>query len=660
MKKKSMGLMMLMCCCCMAMAQTSRWSLVPDGGIRWKVDNGNAHTDQIEMSGKKISAIITYGTDKTGGLVLKKKLVFPMLRTIPNNTHASLTTSFDGSESAPVTVDGVPMKEIPVAFYLKGHIRIHSRSNTPLWVTDILFPTIDKAAFIQERQIINTSGKACTVKIDSTVKEIRTAKEKGVDGVYVITAVNSLHGVYIIPPGGALKWDIVYAAEKGIPSSYTYSADYELARRNAFVEELMQNLVLETPDDTINRGFAFAKIRAVESIYDTKAGLMHGPGGGAYYAAIWANDQAEYANPFFPFTGSLDANESAANSFRLFARYINPDYTPIPSSIIAEGDGYWNGAGDRGDQAMIAYGASRFALAGGDTAAAQRLFPLITWCLQYLERKQLDNGIIASDADELEGRFPAGKANLSTNVLAYGAYESAAALAASLGIKDSVAVYRSRAAALAVAIERYFGQRVQGYNTYRYYDGNTVLRSWICLPLTMGLFQRKEATIKALLSPYLWSENGVLTAAGDHTFWDRSTLYAFRGLFFAGATDTALQYFAWYARKRLLGEHVPYAVEAWPEGDQRHLSAESALYCRVVTEGLFGIVPTGLRAFSMCPRLPAAWKHMSLKHIRAFGADMNITVERLANNYKVTVTDKQQKILSTNWNGRDAITVQLH
>ena len=28
---------------------------------------------------------------------------------------------------------------------------------------------------------------------------------------------------------------------------------------------------------------------------------MHGPGGESYYAAIWANDQAEYINPFFPY-----------------------------------------------------------------------------------------------------------------------------------------------------------------------------------------------------------------------------------------------------------------------------------------------------------------------------------------------------------------------
>jgi hypothetical protein len=44
---------------------------------------------------------------------------------------------------------------------------------------------------------------------------------------------------------------------------------------------------------------------------------------------------------------------SAMNAFRLFARYMNPDYKPIPSSIIDQGDGEWHGAKDRGDMAMI-------------------------------------------------------------------------------------------------------------------------------------------------------------------------------------------------------------------------------------------------------------------------------------------------------------------
>lgn len=644
---------------CYATAQEARWELAADGGIRWTVKDSRPHTDHIEMSGKQLSAIITYGTNEQRELLLKKQLVFPMLRTIPNNTHASLKVDFTGSELPPVTVDGVLLRSIPVGFYLKGMLRIHSRSNTAVGVTDLLFPSVDKAGFIQLRELVNNGSRVCHVQVDSLVKEQHTEADKGVYGEYAIRSEVTGYGSFDLQPGEKHSVAIIYSARKMSMPAYHFSPGYELGRREAFVQELMRNLVLETPDDTINRGFDFAKLRATESIYDTKAGLMHGPGGGAYYAAIWANDQAEYANPFFPFLGNLNGNESAANSFRLFATYMNPAFKPIPSSIIAEGDGYWNGAGDRGDQAMIAYGAARFALASGDTAMAQQLYPLINWCLQYLELHKRADGIITSDADELEGRFPAGKANLSTNALAYGAYQGAAYLAKALGYRDTAALYNKRATQLGRDMELFFGRRVQGFDTYRYYEENTVLRSWICLPLVMGLNQRRDATMKALLSPYLWTRNGILTAAGDHTFWDRSTLYAFRGLFFAGATDTTLKYLAYYTRQRLLGEHVPYPVEAWPEGDQRHLSGESALYCRVITEGLFGIVPTGLRSFDMCPRLPAAWNQMALRHIRAFGADMDITVKRLGGQWKVTVTNKGKTVLAKNWDGISLIPVLL-
>ncbi|WP_315823951.1 hypothetical protein [Paraflavitalea speifideaquila] len=82
---------------------------------------------------------------------------------------------------------------------------------------------------------------------------------------------------------------------------------------------------------------------------------------------------------------------------------------------------------------MIAYGAAFFALTGGDTAVASSLWPLIDWCNAYLLRKKSPEGVIASESDELEGRFPAGKINLSTNVLAYASFRYGAKLATILG-----------------------------------------------------------------------------------------------------------------------------------------------------------------------------------------------------------------------------------
>jgi len=117
----------------------------------------------------------------------------------------------------------------------------------------------------------------------------------------------------------------------------------------------------------------------------------------------------------------------------------------------------------------------------------------------------------------------------------------------------------------------------------------------------VGLLDRKDGTVAALFSQRLWTADGLATRAGDKTFWDRSTLYALRGVFAAGEKEKALSFLHYYSNRRLLGEHVPYPVEAYPEGGQRHLSSESALYCRIYTEGLFGIRPTGLHAFNITP-----------------------------------------------------------
>ena len=434
----------------------------------------------------------------------------------------------------------------------------------------------------------------------------------------------------------------------------------ELQARKDLIAGFWDNLILETPDPVVNTMFAFAKIRGAESIYDTKGGFMHGPGGESYYAAIWANDQAEYINPFFPYMGYKVGNGSALNSFKHFARFMNPEYKKIPSSIIAEGIDVWGGAGDRGDAAMVAYGASRYALARGDKAEAEELWPLIEWCLEYCRRNLNEQGVVASDSDELEGRFPAGKANLCTSSLYYDAFCSAVYLGKDLQKPFSVlADYGKQAKDLRKNMEDYFGAKVEGFDTYQYYEGNDILRSWICIPLTVGIFDRKEGTINALFSPRLWTENGLLTQAGSETFWDRSTLYALRGVYACGATEKATEYLKFYSNRRLLGDHVPYAIEAWPEGSQRHLSAESGLYCRIVTEGMFGIRPTGLKSFTFTPRLPAEWDKMSLRKIKAFNATFDIEVIRENGKPVVTVKSEGKTLLHKAIKEGEVISVKL-
>ncbi len=636
-----------------------RWQLKGDG-IEWQVND--SHEDHLEFSGEQVSGIIYYGSDSAGNLSLNRKIVWPMLRTIPNDTHASLIHEFplDISPSIEVNNHLVSHEQLTkVAF--DGTLTLTSAISPNVSIIRTLAPSTTKPVIVERIRFINHGKK--TVEINTSALNYRyiTPKDKGVYGSYAIEAKSVSHGKFILEKGQSRAIYVNYFATKQ-GQAKDFDAEQEIAQRQQYVSELNNALQLQTPDPVLNQMFAFAKLRAAESIFRTKGGLMHGPGGGRYYAAIWANDQAEYINPFFPFLGNANGNESAINSYRHFARFINDEFAAIPSSIIAEGDDIWNGAGDRGDCAMIAYGASRFALAYADKQQAENLQPLIDWCLTFSFKKLSPQGVIASDSDELEGRFPAGNYNLSTNMLTYGALVSSSYLSRSLGQIDKATRYEKQAKTLLTNIENYFGANVQGFDTYRYFDGNKKLRAWISLPLTMGVFTRKQGTLAALLSPLLWNENGIYSEAGNETFWDRATLYAFRGIFAAQETDTAMRYFKYYSRKRLLGEHVPYAVEAWPEGNQRHLSAESALYARVVTEGIFGIEPTGFHSFKLAPYLPSAWNKMCLNNIRAFADDIDICVLRNTerkDELTITIAQPNKHIQTIKWHGDAPINIKL-
>ncbi|CAN5355537.1 hypothetical protein BH11ARM2_BH11ARM2_12770 [soil metagenome] len=105
------------------------------------------------------------------------------------------------------------------------------------------------------------------------------------------------------------------ARPSGEPLSLPDSPGEEEETRVEFVKILDGVLDLRTPSPVLNRMFRFAKVRAAESLFRTKGGLVHSPGGGSYYAAIWANDQAEYANPLFGYLGLPAANEAAETSF---------------------------------------------------------------------------------------------------------------------------------------------------------------------------------------------------------------------------------------------------------------------------------------------------------------------------------------------------------
>lgn len=620
-----------------ATAPATRWILGEGWTTVWPVssDRRLPHGDFIEQGGLRCGQVVQYRVDEQRHLRVKRGVVWPGLRVIPNDTTGSLIRHY-GSEAEPaISVDGTALAPFVVErVLLDGTLTIQGRVGADLMLIRTTFPSPERRCAIDRWTLRNTG--ATTRKLAVAPLSLRAA----VPGPY---GTNRCEVIAVVPPptvlapGEQLSFTVLFRAWVDGESADQVDAVADEAGRRAQVAALQRSLRLETPVPEFDGAFAFCKLRVAEAINATRGGMMLAPGGLTYYAAVWCNDNVEYAGPFFPFLGDSHGNQASLDTYRLYRPYMKPDYQKIPSSIIAEGVDTWSGAGDRGDAAMYAYGCSRFCLARGDRAIAEELWPAIVWCLEYGRRKITSDGVIASDTDELEGRLPTGKANLSTSSLHYGGLRSAADLGRALGHKHQARQFDRQADALAKAIESYFGATVEGFATYRYYDTNTVLRSWICLPLCMGLTDRREGTIAALFSPRLWTPDGLATRAGENTYWDRSTLYGFRGVLQGGEAVTSVRYLKDYTLRRLLGEHVPYPVEVGPEGGQQHLSSESALYCRIFTEGFFGIQPTGLDRFRCTPRLPDGWPRMALRSIRAFDRSWDLVVERKDTRIRITV-----------------------
>lgn len=398
-----------------------RWILSNRRGIEWNVNDNIPHYDHIEMSGEQVSYVLRWGINENGSLYTERSLIFPMFRTIPNNTHASLMHRLATDIPSLLSVNGFSLQNERVekiringAVHVKssfsigkpnigGAVKVEPKRTIEMYRT--FFPSTDKPLVGEKYVLRNISDREIEVYIPRFSQILLTLPEKGTDGSYTINASLNGEGTFKLAPFSKRTFYIQFEAYKDSGKSLNIDIEEELTARMSFISDSIDCNLVQTPDEIINRQFRFAKIRGAESIFRTKGGLMHSPGGESYYAAIWANDQAEYINPLFPFLGYEKGNESALNSFRHFARFMNPEFKPIPSSIIAEGIDIWNGAGDRGDAAMIAYGATRYALARGNMQEAEQLWPLIEWCLEYCKRKLNNYGVVESDTDELEGRF---------------------------------------------------------------------------------------------------------------------------------------------------------------------------------------------------------------------------------------------------------------
>lgn len=625
------------------LAQPRKRTLMLDKTVRWNTgEEENACSDHVELSGFFTSAILSYGKDQNGHLRLMRHVVVPSLRKKPNQTSSSLSCNFNRS-SVKMFADGKELTEFPTYTEIRGLLRIVSSTESGLTVQRELFPAVHSVGLIEQVTVINNSNKSIKFTASPMPESFKLPKFRCVGSAIIAfsgsTAIdlftqgsNTVPSSQEMKPGDEIRYTCVYSASQS-KAPISFSVKEATKERETFTNEMFNSLKLESPNEILNAQFSHCVLRGSESIFETKNGLMHAPGGGNFYAALWTNDQCEYANPFFPYSGYQAGIEQSINCYSLYEAYMDRSSKPmiekraLVTSIIAEGDGFWNGAKDRGDGEMYAYGLSRFLLGMGDIELMKRFYPNLQWCLDFALSRKTEDGVISSNSDELENRFPSGSANLFTSCVTYDAFENCALIAEILGHKEEADTWRKEKSMLKIAIEKFFGRKVEGFDTYRYYDGNEDLRAWICMPLSVEIFDRAKETVRALYSPKLFKNGMLKTTSTNETTWDRSLLFSLRGTLLAGMAKEGTDALLHYCQNRLLGTHAPYPFEAYPEGNRAHLAAESILFARVVTEGLFGLRPVGLKRLRIAPQLSGSLPWIALKGLCLFGLNFDLKID---------------------------------
>lgn len=257
-----------------------RWRL-QDQGIEWNVtQNGiDPHEDHLEMSGKRVSVIFRYGVNQDGKLILSRKVIWPTLRTIPNDTHGSLIHDFELESMPSICINGNPsVNERPVGFQFSGLLNIRSKEDNGVMIERTLFPSTSSKSVFEKFVITNTSDEAVSIKISPSMSMSRKSV-KGVAGIYLIDVSHDAASRYWLGSQESCEFSLRISARHLQEKDESLDIHQEEEMRSNFINQINQSLRLETPDLVLNQMFAFAKLRAAESIFETKNGPMHGPGG---------------------------------------------------------------------------------------------------------------------------------------------------------------------------------------------------------------------------------------------------------------------------------------------------------------------------------------------------------------------------------------------
>ena len=204
--KRFLAIVTLLLLCEVGIGQ-NRWTIQPDGkSIRMDATAVTLpHSDHVELSGKMMAVVLYWDVNAEGRFGLDRSLVFPMLRTIPNNTHASLMLRQNLDLVAQLRINNNNrLKFITRYVELNGLMRVveeHKSGTYGLEVERVIFPTMEQQMMCEHYILRNTGTTAYALQIPDLQQEITTDPKRGVKGSYKVLSQVKGGGVYELQPG---------------------------------------------------------------------------------------------------------------------------------------------------------------------------------------------------------------------------------------------------------------------------------------------------------------------------------------------------------------------------------------------------------------------------------------------------------------------------
>ncbi len=146
------------------------WQLGTSGETYWQISESSTlpHADHMAMSGQSVDMILEWGLDSSGSFHAKRLIRWPMLRTIPNDCHASLQRRLGDTLSASPLINGKALSSgIAIKLSIKGSLSVESDHNEGIRSERTIFPSVLNPTIIDMIRLTNTGDRDVDITIPS-------------------------------------------------------------------------------------------------------------------------------------------------------------------------------------------------------------------------------------------------------------------------------------------------------------------------------------------------------------------------------------------------------------------------------------------------------------------------------------------------------------